>query len=170
MLRLVLIYLVLFALLYFAVRNAPLADIWNSLRQLRLWQIGIIFVLNAVVVVAIALRWWAIVRADNPGVPVLPLIGYRLSVFGLSYFTPGPQVGGEPLQVYYLHRNHGVTSVRGTAAVIMDKLLSCWATSSWCAWVSLPSFASGCWIDSVRRRSRPSSRSCCCCCGPLSTS
>jgi hypothetical protein len=122
-LRAVLIYLVLFALLYFAVRNAPLAEIWNSLRQLRLWQIGIIFVLNAVVVAAIALRWWAIVRADNPGVPVLPLIGYRLSVFGLSYFTPGPQVGGEPLQVYYLHRNHGVTSVRATAAVIMDKLL-----------------------------------------------
>jgi hypothetical protein len=122
-LRLALIYLILFALLYFAVRNAPLSEIWSTLRQLQLWQIGIIFVLNAVVVVAIALRWWAIVRADNPGVPFLPLIGYRLSVFGLSYFTPGPQVGGEPLQVFYLHRNHGVTSVRATAAVIMDKLL-----------------------------------------------
>jgi hypothetical protein len=123
LLRLVLIYLALFALLYFAVRNAPLSDIWSSLRQLRLWQIGAILVLNALVIASISLRWWAIVRADNPGVPVLPLIGYRLSVFGLSYFTPGPQVGGEPLQVYYLHRNHGVTSARATAAVIMDKLL-----------------------------------------------
>lgn len=122
-LRLLLIYVVLIALLYFAVRNAPLADIWSTLRQLQLWQIGIIFVLNAVVVAAIALRWWAVVRADNAGVPVLPLIGYRLSVFGVSYFTPGPQVGGEPLQVYYLHRNHGLTSVRATASVIMDKLL-----------------------------------------------
>ena len=122
-LRLILIYLVLFALLYFAVRNAPLADIWSTLRQLQLWQIGVILLLNALVIASISLRWWAVVRADNPGVPVLPLIGYRLAVFGVSYFTPGPQVGGEPLQVYCLHRNHGVTSARATAAVIMDKLL-----------------------------------------------
>jgi glycosyltransferase 2 family protein len=68
-------------------------------------------------------RWWIIVHAENPSVPFLPLIGYRLSVFGLSYFTPGPQVGGEPLQVLYLQRNYGLTFARATSAVIMDKLL-----------------------------------------------
>ena len=47
----------------------------------------------------------------------------RLSVFGVSYFTLGPQVGGEPLQVLYLQRNHGLTFARATSAVIMDKLL-----------------------------------------------
>jgi uncharacterized protein (TIRG00374 family) len=41
----------------------------------------------------------------------------------LSYFTPGPQVGGEPLQVIYLQRNHGIPFARATATVIMDKLL-----------------------------------------------
>jgi uncharacterized protein (TIRG00374 family) len=56
-------------------------------------------------------------------VPFLPLVGYRLSVFGLSYFTPGPQVGGEPLQVIYLQKNHGLSFARATSAVIMDKLL-----------------------------------------------
>lgn len=68
-------------------------------------------------------RWWIIVCAENPSVPFLPLIGYRLSVFGLSYFTPGPQVGGEPLQVWYLQHKHGLTYARSTSAVIMDKLL-----------------------------------------------
>jgi uncharacterized protein (TIRG00374 family) len=68
-------------------------------------------------------RWWIIVRAESPSVPFLPLVGYRLSVFGLSYFTPGPQVGGEPLQVLYLQRNHGLSYARATSAVIMDKLL-----------------------------------------------
>ena len=68
-------------------------------------------------------RWWIIVRAENPSVPFLPMVGYRLSVFGLSYFTPGPQVGGEPLQVVYLQRNHGLSYARATSAVIMDKLL-----------------------------------------------
>jgi uncharacterized protein (TIRG00374 family) len=68
-------------------------------------------------------RWWIIVRAENRRVPFLPLTGYRLSAFGLSYFTPGPQVGGEPLQVIYLQKYHGLSYARATSAVIMDKLL-----------------------------------------------
>ncbi|MFZ5857712.1 MAG: lysylphosphatidylglycerol synthase transmembrane domain-containing protein [Chloroflexota bacterium] len=115
--------LLLAALLYFALRNAPLTEIWSALRQLRAWQIGLLLVINAFVIVFMAARWWIIVRAENPSVPFLPLVGYRLSVFGLSYFTPGPQVGGEPLQVLYLQRNHGLTLARATSAVIMDKLL-----------------------------------------------
>lgn len=117
------VYLGLSLLLYIALRDAPLREIWNSLRQLRVWQIGLILLLNATVIVWMSLRWWVIVRAHHPRVPFLPLVGYRLSAFAVSYFTPGPQVGGEPMQVIYLHRNHGVTSARGTAAVIMDKLL-----------------------------------------------
>jgi uncharacterized protein (TIRG00374 family) len=114
---------VLVVLLYFAFRNAPLLDIWNTLKQLQLYQIAIILVINALVISLITTRWWIIVHAENPSVPFLPLVGYRLSVFGLSYFTPGPQVGGEPLQVLYLQKNHGLSYARATSAVIMDKLL-----------------------------------------------
>ncbi len=110
-------------LLYFALRNAPLAEIWNALKQLQLWQFGILLLINTLVILLMTARWWIIVHAENKSVPFLPLIGYRLSVFGLSYFTPGPQVGGEPLQVLYLQRNHGLTFARSTSAVIMDKLL-----------------------------------------------
>ena len=115
--------LVLTGLLYFALRNVPLIDIWNTLKRLQLSQIGIILIINTLVIGLMTARWWIIVRAENPSIPFLPLVGYRLSVFGLSYFTPGPQVGGEPLQVIYLQRNHGVSYARATAAVIMDKLL-----------------------------------------------
>ena len=116
-------FLVLAALLYFALRNAPLTEIWQALKRLQLWQIALILVINAIVIGLMTTRWWIIVRAENPSVPFLPLMGYRLSVFGLSYFTPGPQVGGEPLQVLYLQRNHGLSFARATSAVIMDKLL-----------------------------------------------
>lgn len=117
-----LIYLVLIILLYLALRNAPFVEIWNTLKQLHLWQIAVIFMLNSLVIFAITARWWIILRSDNPSIPFLPLVRYRLSVFGISYFTPGPQVGGEPLQVVYLQQNHGVTFARATSAVIMDKL------------------------------------------------
>jgi uncharacterized membrane protein YbhN (UPF0104 family) len=56
-------------------------------------------------------------------VPYLPLVGVRAAVFALSYFTLGPQVGGEPLQVLALRRRYGVGATRATAAVLMDKLL-----------------------------------------------
>lgn len=114
---------VLIILLYFALRNAPLREIWEALEGLRLWQLGVILLVNAAVICLMTARWWIIVRAESPSVPFLPLVGYRLSVFGLSYFTPGPQVGGEPLQVLYLQRNHGLSYARATSAVIMDKLL-----------------------------------------------
>jgi glycosyltransferase 2 family protein len=122
-LRTVLIYLVLTILLYFALRNAPFSEIWNTLSQLHFWQIGLLFLLNSAVIFAITARWWIIVRSDNPSTPFLPLVRYRLSTFGISYFTPGPQVGGEPLQIYNLQKNHGISFARATSAVIMDKLI-----------------------------------------------
>jgi len=114
---------VLGTLLYFALRNAPLIEIWNTIRILKLSQIAIILIINTFVIATMTARWWLIVQVENPSMPFLPMVGYRLSVFGLSYFTPGPQVGGEPLQVVYLQRNHGLSYARATSAVIMDKLL-----------------------------------------------
>ena len=123
LLRSIVIYTILGLLLWWALRTVPFIEIWDALRQLKLWQIGILLGLNILVLVAMTARWWIILRAENPGIPFLQLVRYRLAVFGLSYFTPGPQVGGEPLQVIYLQRDHGVSFARATAAVIMDKLL-----------------------------------------------
>jgi uncharacterized protein (TIRG00374 family) len=110
-------------LLWWALRKAPLKDIWHALTVLRWWQIIFLLGINVMVIALITARWWLIARTVKPGVPFLPLVWYRLAVFGLSYFTPGPQVGGEPLQVIYLHRNHGFTYARATSTVIMDKLV-----------------------------------------------
>jgi len=110
-------------LLWWALENAPLADIWASLRQLEAWQLVVLMVFNLGIFALITMRWWIIVRAQNPRVPFYPLLGYRLAAYGLSYFTPGPLVGGEPLQIIYLQKHHGLTYARATAAVIMDKLL-----------------------------------------------
>lgn len=110
-------------LLWVALLNAPLAEIWASLQHLTLWQLLVILVLDVIAFVLVTLRWWVIVRVSSDKVPLLPLIGYRMAAFALSYFTPGPQVGGEPLQVLYLQKNYGLGFARATSAVIIDKLL-----------------------------------------------
>ena len=122
-LRILAVYSILGLLLWWALRNVPLIDIWETIKQLRGWQIIALLFINATVIALMAARWWIIVRADNHRVPFLPLVGYRLSAFGVSYFTPGPQVGGEPLQIIYMQKNYGLTYARATSAVIMDKLL-----------------------------------------------
>jgi uncharacterized protein (TIRG00374 family) len=117
------VFAVLAFLLWYAFRKAPLAEIWAAIRQLRGWQIAVILTLNGIFYVVATLRWWVIIRADNKKIPYLPLLGVRLSVFGVSYFTLGPQVGGEPLQVLALQRRYGLTYTHATATVLMDKLL-----------------------------------------------
>ena len=121
--RLVIIYLVLGALLYFALRNAPLTEIWDALYRLTPWQAVALVFLNVLIYMLVTLRWWIIIRAERKAIAYFPLVLIRVAVFGVSYFTLGPQVGGEPLQVLYLQRKYGMTYTRATSVVIMDKLL-----------------------------------------------
>jgi uncharacterized protein (TIRG00374 family) len=119
----VLTVLVLCGLLYWALKNAPLTEIGEAVSRLRPWQIAVIILVNASIYILVTLRWWIIVQAEARTVAFLPLIVVRLAVFGVSYFTLGPQVGGEPLQVLTLQRKYGITYTRATASVLMDKLL-----------------------------------------------
>ncbi len=118
------LWLVLLAgLLWWALRKAPLLEIGAALRQLRLWQVAALLGLNTILYLLFTLRWWIIVRAEAKQVPFLPLLGVRLSVFGISYFTLGPQVGGEPLQVFSLQKKYAIPYTRATASVLLDKML-----------------------------------------------
>ncbi len=110
-------------LLWWVVRNAPLVEIWAAFRGLQLWEITVLLAVNTSLYALATLRWWFIVRADAKHIPYLPLLRVRVSVFGVSYFTFGPQVGGEPLQVLFLQRKYGLTYTRATASVLMDKIL-----------------------------------------------
>jgi uncharacterized protein (TIRG00374 family) len=122
-LRLGAVYFILSVLLYLALRKAPLTEIWSALNQLKLWQIASLVLINIFVYLLVTLRWWIIIRAERKTIAYFPLVLVRVAVFGVSYFTLGPQVGGEPLQVLYLQRKYGMTYTRATSTVIMDKLL-----------------------------------------------
>jgi glycosyltransferase 2 family protein len=122
-LRIFAVYLALAILLYFALRNVPLHEIWGTIGGLQLWQVGALFGLSILIYMLMTLRWWIIVRAENKHISYFPLLLVRIAVFGVSYFTLGPHVGGEPLQVFYLQRKYKLTFTHATASVIMDKLL-----------------------------------------------
>jgi uncharacterized membrane protein YbhN (UPF0104 family) len=85
-------FVFILALLVWALVAAPLAEIWGSLIQLQFWQITLLLVISFAAILLITLRWWLIVRAESSKVSFLKMVGYRLAAFGMSYFTPGPQV------------------------------------------------------------------------------
>ena len=116
-------WLVGIVLLAVIVRSVSLAEVAAILRQLRLWQIGTLLLLNGIILATITGRWWLLLRGLGHRVPIVSLFAYRLAAFGLSYFTPGPHVGGEMIQVFMVEREQGVPRSDSLAAVILDKAI-----------------------------------------------
>ena len=114
-------WLIGIALFVWVLRTVSLTEVWQVLQQLRLWEIAVLVVVNAAVLVAITGRWWLLLVGLGYRVPFGRLFTYRLAVFGLSYFTPGPHVGGEPLQVLLVEQEHQVPRPHALAAVSLDK-------------------------------------------------
>jgi hypothetical protein len=100
----------------------PLREAWNAIRSIQVWKIIVLAGVNLLVLLLFGLRWWVVLRAFGQRVPFLAVFGLRIAGFGVSYFTPGPQIGGEPLQVLLL-RKYAVPSTVAVASVFFDKLL-----------------------------------------------
>jgi uncharacterized protein (TIRG00374 family) len=110
-------------LLWWALRDIRPAEVLAALGRLGVGQVVALIVVNIVTFLSFSGRWWIILRAQGYGISYSTLTRYRLASFGVSYFTPGPQFGGEPLQVYLLGRNHRVPGPIAAAATIVDKVL-----------------------------------------------
>lgn len=119
----VFLFLSVAALLWWTLRRAPLQEAWNVLKELTLLQILLLIMANGLIVLMLSSRWWLILRTQGSRVSYLSLVGYNMSSFSVSYFTPGPQLGGEPLQIWAVHKRHQVPVSVSVASVSLDKLL-----------------------------------------------
>lgn len=115
--------LLIILLFWWAWRDVSLFSLHETLRYLKTISLVILFIVNAAILMLFSSRWWLIVRALGHRIPYLTLAKYRLASFGVSYFTPGPQFGGEPLQVYLLKKRHNVPTETALASVSLDKIL-----------------------------------------------
>ncbi len=113
----------LLILLAWAARQVPWAATWQAIRRFSPWALAALVGLNALILWLFALRWWWLLRLAGHPVGWTRLTAYRLAAFSVSYFTPGTQFGGEPLQVWALHRREGVPLPTALATVGLDKLI-----------------------------------------------
>lgn len=117
-----LLWLLVPLLLWWALRDIRLAEIWATLQRLSWAQVGLLVLLNVLALFSFTAGWWLILRAQGYAIPYLALVRYRIAAFGVSYFTLGPQFGGEPLQVLFLQKRHGVPGTVAVAATALDKI------------------------------------------------
>ncbi len=110
-------------LIAWALRDIPLQEAWETVKGLSWDQIALLGFLNILIVLLLSSRWWLLLRSQGYRLPYSSLVAYRQAAFGVSYFTPGPQFGGEPLQVYLTRNRHAVPAATAIAAVSLDKLL-----------------------------------------------
>ena len=110
-------------LLWWVARIVSFPEAWEVLRHLHVRDLFWLALANLIVLWLLTGRWWMLLRGLNVRIPWHRLLGYRLAAFGLSYFTPGPHFGGEPLQVHLPMRHYDAPGDAALAAVTLDKLL-----------------------------------------------
>lgn len=114
-------------LLWLVLRTVSLREVGALFANLRPAGLIALAAANVLVLLTFNARWWLLLRAQGHAVPYLALVGYRLAGFAVSYLTPGPHLGGEPLQVWLVSRRHGVPAAVSLSALVLDKTLEMFA-------------------------------------------
>jgi uncharacterized protein (TIRG00374 family) len=117
-----LIWLALPVLLLWLLRSFPFADTWAVLVTVNPLALAGLIAFNALAMVVFSSRWWLALHAQGHRLAYLTVFRYRMAAFAISYFTPGTQFGGEPLQVYTVSSRHAVPAGSAVASVTLDKL------------------------------------------------
>jgi uncharacterized protein (TIRG00374 family) len=82
--------------------------------------------LNLIVISLLAGRWLVLTLAMALPCRFLQLLRVRQAGQVISFVTPGPQFGGEPLQVYWLWQRYAVPGHAAFLAVGLDRVYELW--------------------------------------------
>ncbi len=120
------IWFVAFALVAWILSRLPFSELMQSLKNLQLSQWIIWTSLNLLVIALLTGRWLVLTRAMALPCSFLQLLKVRQAGQVISFVTPGPQFGGEPLQIYWLWRNYCVPIHSAFLALGLDRFYELW--------------------------------------------
>ena len=117
------LWLVAGGLIWLSFRQVSLPELLATLQLIEWWQYILFILANGLVLLFKYLRWWMILRYQQYKIPFLALAGIRQAAFAVSTITPGPQFGGEPVQILALTHHYQVPSAQATASVLLDRTI-----------------------------------------------
>jgi len=117
----VLLWIPVPALLYWALKDLRFGELFANLAALTLPQVAALLAVNLLFLLVLTMRWALILRGLGASVSLIPLVFYRLAGYAVSYLTPGPQFGGEPVQLYLANKRSNLGYDVGSASILLDK-------------------------------------------------
>ncbi len=125
-----LLWLLALALAVWALRDINFQAAWEQMARLSVGQYCLWLILNILVCVISTLRWQLLIAALSSSVTLGRLLIIRLAGQTISFVTPGPQFGGEPLQIYWLYRRCALPLHKAISSLGLDRCFELWVNFS----------------------------------------
>lgn len=110
-------------LAWYALQGMTWEPVWHLLSRISLPAIVVLVIVNLLMLPLMTARWWLFLKMLGVPTSLLTACGYRMAAGTVSYLTPGPLFGGEPLAIYLLHRRQRIPLSTATTSVAVDRLL-----------------------------------------------
>lgn len=123
------LWLIALSLGAWTLAQLPLAEITTSIHSLSATQWIFWLGLNALIILVFGLRWQLLNIALAAPIGLLKLLAIRQAGQAVSFITPGPQFGGEPLQVYWLYK-YGMPLRKALLSLGLDRFFELWVNFS----------------------------------------
>jgi len=124
-----LLWLLALSLGIWTLAQLPLNAIALSIGSLTLLQWILWLGLNGLIIFLLTLRWHLLTQTFNTHITFWPLLVIRQAGQAVSFITPGPQFGGEPLQLYWLHK-YGLPLRKSVLSLGLDRFFELWVNFS----------------------------------------
>lgn len=125
-----LLWLAAFILVGWILSQLPLAAIAQTISTLSLGQWLVWIGLNLGIIVLATQRWWVLISMLKLPVGFGELLRIRQAGQAVSFITPGPQFGGEPLQIFWLYKRNQLPIHKTLLAVGLDRFYELWVNFS----------------------------------------
>ncbi len=117
---LLLIAAVALLMLYATFQIFPFSELLEILLNIPVQLFAAYIGVSMLIFALLVLRWRTINKQHGIYIPYSTLFAYRCAGFAVSFITPGPRVGGEPVRAALMTRNN-VDMPHAMSSVIADK-------------------------------------------------
>ncbi len=117
-------------LLILMLKQLPIESALTWIKGLEYHQWGIWCGINFIIILIYVYRWLLINNGIDFKTSFLKLLLIRQAGQSFSYITPGPQFGGEPLQIYWLWKTDNCLGHKAFLSVALDRIFELWINFS----------------------------------------
>ena len=118
----ILIWFIAVVLLILTIRELPISDMLQRIYAISFSTWIILFCVNLVILFLAVKRWQILSNTFDIDISFARLFIIRQAGSTFSFVTPGPQFG-EPLQAYWLYRDHGMRLDNIVALIGADRFI-----------------------------------------------